>query len=204
MTSDTKFFAWRMHNLKITCAVETDGFVPYVMHIEHDGKILNSTNHMEVSAFTCKYYAITNCKITLTIPKSSKARDKGNYKCIVIDSFNNANSVNANVTFITSSRYMLVLKNVEKIAHKSDPYAQFLFKFEAIPPATFYVLNPKGQQIARDSNVFNRKKYEVVFNRDIIKFRVKFPNVNDFGEYAMLWKGASGEKKTFKLIVVGK
>lgn len=202
MTSDTKFFARKGYEFDITCTVETHGFVPYTLQIEHNGKILNSTDHMTISDFTFKNDERTKGAITLTIPNIDKARDEGDYKCIVNDSSNNSNSVNAKVTFITSSSFMLYIKNEAETARKGDQYVQFLFKFEAFSPITFYISNPHGKLIARDTDVVNREKHEVVIDRDLIKFRIKFPDVNDFGEYTIIFK-ITNTKKNFKLVVIG-
>lgn len=201
ISSDTKFLAYEMYGLKITCTVESKGFIRYTLQMEHCGKTLTSTDYMTVSDLIFENDQKKRGEVALTILKSETNRDKGDYKCIVIDNFNNTNSVNATVTFITNSSYMMTPKSIVEISEKGIAYVQFFFKFTIFPPAIFHIFRSGHVRI---SDVVNPEKYEVLFERDIIKFKVKFPDVNDFGFYRILIKTITEDHSIlFELIVLG-
>ena len=83
--------------------------------------------------------------------------------------------------------------------------SQFSIDYTAYPTADFYLYNPLNELIASGTDVLDRKKYGVTLSAYSYKFKISYPDLNDYGNYTLI---ASTLGKNFstsvKLIIFGK
>lgn len=205
ITSESKFFATEGNEFQITCRAEFPGSVPYLVKFEHNGKVLDSTDYMTISDTIHENGNRHKSRVDLVVQEANKLRDEGDYKCIVMDYHNNTNSASEAMTFVTEPFVELNPTNSVITIDKGKKQAQFLIEYKGFPPATFYVFSPKNEQISCDLDVMNRVKYDVVNDGKSVKFKVKSPDINDFGNYTLIATTAGFNFSTIlRLVVSGK
>lgn len=147
---------------------------------------MESNEHMTVSELKHEESNRQKAYVNLTVRQSVESRDSGDYKCTVMDYHNNTNSAIATITFVTEPVIELTSSNRVIFVDKGKKQAQFLIEYTAFPSATFYMYDPKNEQISSDMDVMNRKKYDVIIDEHTVKFKVKYPDITDFGNYTLV------------------
>ena len=185
--------------------MEVHSGVPYTASFSHDGKVLTTNEHITVSELQHETDNRQKAHLNLTVHNSVEARDKGDYKCTIMDFYNNTNSVIATMTFVTEPVIELIPANPVISVERGKKQAQFLIDYTAFPSATFYLFNPKNEQVSSDQDVMDRKKYDVEITPERFKFKVKYPDLTDFGNYTIVATTVGRNfTTTVKLIVSGK
>lgn len=196
--SDSKFFAMEGGDFQLTCFVEIEehSSVAYTAAFSHNGISLTTNDYMTVSTMSYEPGQRHKSHLNLTVHNSIKERDEGEYKCHIIDHFDNTNSAIAEINFVTepnvefTTQTPIVIEVEYKQQDKVPRKKQVVFSIDyiAYPSATIYIYNPKNEQISSDMDVMNRNKYDVVINEqmDNLKFKVKYPDINDYGDYQIV------------------
>lgn len=186
ITSDSKFFATEGNDFQLTCHMELNSGILYTAAFFHEGSRMESNEHMTVSELKHEESNRQKAYVNLTVRQSVESRDSGDYKCTVMDYHNNTNSAIATITFVTEPVIELTSSNRVIYVDKGKKQAQFLIEYTAFPSATFYMYDPKNGQISSDMAVMNRIKYDVIIDEHTIKFKVKYPDITDFGNYTLV------------------
>lgn len=186
ITSDSNFFATEGNAFQLTCHLEVHSSVPYTAAFHHNGKVLTTNEYTNVTELQHETNNRQKAHLNLTIRQSIEARDEGDYKCTIMDYYNNTNSVLATITFVTEAVIKMSPTNPSIEVKRGSKQSQFLIEYTAYPSATFYLYNPKGEQICSDMDVMDRIKYDVEKTPDRFKFKVKYPDLNDFGNYTLV------------------
>lgn len=184
--------------------MEINSGVLYTASFSHNDEVLKTNEFITVTELQHETHNRQKAHMNLTVRQSVEARDKGDYKCTVMDFYNNTNSAIATVTFV--SEPVIDLKPINPIisAERGKKQAQFLIEYTAFPSASFYVYNPRNEQVSSDQDVMDRKKYDVDITRDSFKFKVKYPDLTDFGNYTIVATTVGQNFTTsVKLIVSG-
>lgn len=185
--------------------MEVHSGVLYTASFSHDGHVLKTNEHITVTELQHETGSRQKAHLNLTVRQSVEARDKGDYKCTIMDFYNNTNSVIATMTFVTEPVIELLPANPVINVERGKKQAQFLIEYTAFPSATFYLYNPKNEQVSSDQDVMDRKKYDVEITPDRFKFKVKYPDLTDFGNYTIVATTVGQNFTTsVKLIVSGK
>lgn len=204
ITSDSNFFATEGNDFQLTCHLEVDNGVPYTAAFSHNGEVLTSNDHLTVSELQHETGNRQKSNFQLTVRQSIEARDGGDYRCIVMDYYNNTNSFLVTISFVSEPVIILEPTNPIISIDRGKKQAQFLIDYKAFPSVKFDLFNPKGDHICSDMNVMHREKYDVEITSERFKFKVKYPDLNDFGNYSLV---ATTVGKNFstsvKLIVSG-
>lgn len=204
VTSDSNFFATEGNDFQLTCHLEVHSGLPYTGAFYHNGIVLKSDEHMTVTELRHEENNRQKAHLNLTVRQSVEADDKGDYKCVLMDFYNNTNSVTVTITFVTEPVINLTPANSVINVDRGKKQVQFLIDYTAFPSATFYLYNPKGEQICSDTDVMDRKKYDVEITSDRFKFKVKYPDLNDYGNYTLVATTVGQNFSTsVKLIVSG-
>lgn len=204
ITSDSNFFATDGNDFQLTCHIEVHTSVLYTASFTHNGQVLKSNDYLTVTELQHEANNRQKAHLNLTVRQSEETRDKGDYKCTLMDFYNNTNSNFATMTFVTEPVIELHPANHEITSERGKKQAQFLIDYKAFPSATFYLYNPKNEQICSDSDVMDRKKYDVVVTPETFKFKVKYPDLNDYGNYTLVATTVGRNFTTsVKLIVSG-
>lgn len=202
--SDSNFFATDGNDFQLTCHVEVHSDVIYTASFSHNGQVLKSNEYLTVSELQHETKNRQKAHLNLTVRQSEESRDAGDYKCIVMDFYNNTNSNIVTMTFVTEPVIELHPANREIISERGKKQAQFLIEYKAFPSATFYLYNPKNEQISCDTDVMDRTKYDVILSPEVFKFKVKYPDLNDYGNYTIVATTVGRNFTTsVKLIVSG-
>lgn len=155
-----------------------------------DKKVETDDNHLVTNIQHDKHNKL-KAHINLTITNVIKSRDEGDYKCIMMDHYNNTNSVVKALTFVEEPTVTFKPENPEIKLSKGKKQARFLINYKAFPEATIYIFNPKNEQISSDQDVMNREKYDVKITDDEeIQLMLKHPTIHDFGNYTVLASSA--------------
>lgn len=186
ITSNSKFFATEGNEVFLTCHVTMDHGVPYTAAFFHNDKMLESNDVMTITDLVHEHNDTRKSHKNLTIHNSVRDRDEGDYKCTVIDYHNNTNSKIETITFVTDPVVEFALTSSVITLDKGKKQAAFLIEYKAFPSASFNFFNPKGEQVSCDMDVMNRNKYDVVIDPNKIKFVVKYPTLDDFGNYTLM------------------
>lgn len=204
ITSPSKFFASQDNEFQLICNVEITTHVIYHVAFSHNGKVLETNEFVTISSLQHHEEDREKASINLTVLQGDEDRDKGEYKCTVMDFYNNTNSAFAMITFVSEPTVkMTPAKSVIEV-DKGRKQAAFLVDFIAYPQASFKVYNPNGEPISNDHDVMDRLKYGVVLTEDTIKLVVKYPDISDFGEYTIVATTAGLNFSTvLRLIVSG-
>lgn len=205
ITSPSKFFASEGSEFQLTCHAVVTSHVLYAVAFSHKGHVQKTNDYMTISELQHDEFDKQKASINLTVLQGVKERDEGDYKCIVMDYHNNTNSFEAEVNFVSEP---IVTMNAIKSSieiDKGKKRATFLIEYRAYPPASFKIYNPTNEPISNDMDVMDRIKYDVQIEEDRLKFIIKVPEINDFGEYTIVATTA-GQNFTLKvkLIVSGK
>lgn len=188
----------------LTCHLEVNSGVLYTAAFHHNGIVLKTNEYTTVTELQHESNNRQKAHLNLTIRQSVEVRDKGDYKCTIMDFYNNTNSVLETITFVTEPVIELHPINSEISADRGKKQTQFLIEYTAFPSAAFYLYNPKGEQICSDTDVMDRKKYDVEITSDKFKFKVKYPDLNDYGNYTLVATTVGQNfSTTVKLIVSG-
>lgn len=142
--------------------------------------------------------------VNLTIIDSVDSRDQGDYKCTLMDYHNNTNSATESIKFVDGSIVELNLTNPVIVTTQGKKTARFLIDYFAFPSAKFTWYNPKNEEIIKDLDIMKRAKYDIEMRKDQIKFTVKKPGIEDFGNYTI--EATSGGEiftKQIRLVVSG-
>lgn len=184
--------------------MEVHSGVPYTASFSHDGIVLKTNENITVTELQHETSNRQKAHLNLTVRQTLEARDKGDYKCTIMDFYNNTNSVIATMTFVTEPVIELVPSNPVISVDRGKKQAQFLIEYKAFPSATFYLYNPKNEQISSDQDVMDRKKYDVEITPEQLKFKVKYPDLTDYGNYSIVATTVGRNFTTsVKLIVSG-
>lgn len=207
ITSDSKFFVMDGNNVTLTCHVNLhDAHVMYALFFVFNGKRIESDDVYILSEMQHDQHDVMKTHRNLTIIDATAVRDHGDYKCVVMDHYNNTNSVTKTLDFVTEPTVELNPDNqvvkVQGQLSKKRKQAKFNIKYKAIPEATFYIFNPDQEQISTDEMVMKREKYTVRIKPDEIEFAVKYPDIHDFGDYKILASSAGKNFSTSVRLVV--
>lgn len=169
--------------------MEVNSNILYTASFTHNGVVLKSNDdYITVSKLKHESTNRQKAYLNLTIRQSSEERDAGDYKCTVMDFYNNTNSAVATMKFVSEPQIELHPTNPMIRVDKGKKQAQFLIEYTAYPSATFYFYDPRGEQISSDMDVMNRNKFDVTIEeqKNQLKFKVKYPDLNDFGNYTLV------------------
>lgn len=202
LTSDSKFYAIDGNNVTLTCQVEMDSHVMFVLGFVYKDKKIDLDEDHIISDMRHDEHNRMKAHINLTIINALSGRDEGDYKCIVMDHFNNTNSATKTLTFVTEPTVTFDLDNPEIKTAKGKKQSRFLIKYKAYPEATIYIFNPKNEQISADNDVMKREKYNVEVTDEDIKLVLKHPDVHDFGNYTILASSAGKNFTAFVRLIV--
>lgn len=166
-----------------------DSDVPYTVYFTlPNGKVVNETD--EFATLSQLKHEPDNRRKSyrnLTVEHAVASRDEGDYTCTVKDFHENSNSVSATIRFIDEPIMEWKALNPNITTTKSArKRVQFLIGYMAYPFPTFEMYNNRHEMIARGNDVINREKYDITISRDEVKFVVKFPGIEDYGEYTLL------------------
>jgi hypothetical protein len=151
-----------------------------------DEKQIESNDYVLISSLKHDELDWKKASINLTVTNAVKSRDEGKYKCVVVDYYNNSNSAIAEITFVSEPTVtMTTISDIIEL-DKGKKKATFLIDYKAYPPASFRVYSPMNEQISSDKDVMDRYKYDVVIDEERLKFSVKMPDINDFGNYTVV------------------
>lgn len=198
LTSDSKFYAINGNNVTLTCDVTLDSHTMFVLAFEYGGKRVVSDDNHFVTEMQHDHHNRLKAHINLTIINVDQSRDEGDYKCIVMDHYNNKNSNTKTLTFVDEPVVTFKPENPEIKLSKGKKQARFLINYKAYPEATIYIFNPKNEQISADHDVMKREKYDVKIGEEEIRLSLKHPDVHDYGTYTIL---ASSAGKNFTTTV---
>jgi Immunoglobulin domain len=202
--SSSKFFASEGSEFQLTCFSEVNAHMLYHVAFSHNGKIVETNDYVTISGLQKDLHDDQKASINLTITQAVKERDEGDYKCTVMDNYDNTNSATATVNFVSEPVVTMTPTKSEIEIEKGKKQATFLIEYLAYPPASFKIYNPKNESISSDMDVMDRYKYDVQIKEDQIKFKIKVPDINDFGDYIIVATTAGQNFSTkLKLIVSG-
>lgn len=174
--------------------------MPYHVMFFHREKIVEMSNYLTVFE---QEHGPTNSQktsINLTISRANKARDEGEWKCVVMDYFGNLNSVAENITFVSGP--VAAIQDTVIIAH-GKKQATFLIEFVE-KAELFKIFSPKNEIIFNEIDVLNSSKYIIQMEEDRFKFKIKYPDIEDFGNYIILSTIKDQNFTTMlKLVVLG-
>lgn len=177
----------------------------YTAAFSKDGTMAKTSDYMTVSELQHDVNNRQKAHLNLTVHQSIESRDSGDYKCTVMDSHNNTNSALSTMIFVNEPVIELKPNNPIIKTEQGKKQAVFLIEYTAFPSATFFVYNPNNEQISSDEDVMDRTKYNVKIDADQLKFTVKYPELNDFGNYSLVATTVGKNfTTTLKLIVSGK
>jgi hypothetical protein len=121
-----------------------------------------------------------------------------------MDFYNNSNSAIADISFVSEPTVTMTTISDTIELDKGKKKATFLVDYKAYPPATFRVFSPRNEQISSDKDVMDRYKYDVILEEERLKFIVKMPDINDFGNYTVVATTAGHNfTMTLRLVVSG-
>lgn len=179
--------------------------VAYIAEFSHNGEKLENSDYVSISNIEHDVGNRMKGRMNLTIFESNKSRDEGDYKCTVKDLHGNTNSILATVIFVDDPIVNLVPKNSLIEVQKGKKQSQFLIEYTAYPTASFYLYDTKNTMISSNTDVMNREKYDVIIDKDQLKFKIKYPNINDYGNYTLVASTVGVNFTTsLKLVVSGK
>lgn len=206
ITSDSSLFATEGASFSLTCHAEVSNDLPYtIVFLLPNGQAATEQNFVIVSNLEHEDGNRRKSHVNLTIPNSVESRDKGDYKCTVMDLYNNTNSADVTITFIGEAKVEFQLTNPTITTSKGKKQAQFLIDYIAYPKAFFEWYDPHKNMIVNNYDVLNREKYDIDISKDQIKFRIKFPGIEDYGEYTLVaYSGGQNFTQKVSLIVSGK
>lgn len=210
ITSETKFFAKEGTFFQLTCSVEVKpGHLYRADFILPNGAIARTNDFMTVSDLAHDGTNMHIAHINLSVSNAIQSRDQGEYKCIVTDYHNNTNSNYATLTFVSDTNVEIkdISSSVVNIT-RVRKQAQFVIDYIAYPAATLYWYNNRNELISTD-NMAIRKKYEVEITDKSdfmsVKFKIKHPELEDFGNYTLVFATVSRNfTATVRLVVSGK
>lgn len=168
--------------------MEVNSGIVYTASFTHNGVVAKTNDYITVTELRHESNNRQKAHLNLTIRQSIEDRDKGDYKCTVMDLYNNTNSAYATMKFVSEPQIELHPTNPTIRVDKGKKQAQFLIEYTAYPSATFYLYDPRGEQISSDMDVMNRNKFDVTIDeqKNQLKFKVKYPDLNDFGNYTLV------------------
>lgn len=200
--SDSKFYAIDGNNLTLTCEIILDAHIMYTLAFVFKGKKVELDDNHVISDLRHDVHNRMKAHINLTIINALSSRDEGDYKCIIMDHYNNTNSITKTMTFVTEPTVTFDLDNPEIKTSKGKKQSRFVIKYKAYPEATIYTFNPKNEQISADKDVMKREKYNVEISDEEIRLILKHPDVHDFGSYTILASSAGRNFTTTVRLVV--
>jgi hypothetical protein len=200
--SKSKFYAAEGDEVQLTCLLNVSTKMPYTAAFSHNNVVLKTDEHMTVSKLEHTDGDRHESHFNLTINSFNQERDAGDYKCTVMDYYNNTNSAIATLTFFSDPSVTFNPTFSVVSIENGRKQASFMVKYSAYPPPTFVIFNPHSEQISSDMDVMNRIKYDVKIEDDRIKFVIKFPDINDYGIYKLVGMIASKNfTQDLKLVV---
>lgn len=192
------------NDFQLRCHIEVHSGVLYTASFSHDGTVLKTNEYITVTELQHEANNRQKAHLNLTVRQSVEARDRGDYTCTIMDFYNNTNSAIVTMTFVTEPVIDLAPANPVINVDRGKKQSQFLIDYSAFPSATFYLYNPKNEQVACDQDVMDRKKYDVEIAPDRFKFKVKYPDLTDYGNYTIVATTVGRNFTTsVKLIVSG-
>src|SRR5690349_6755410 len=156
ISSDSMFFATEGNDFQLTCHIEVHTNIIYTAAFTHNGVVLKSNDFITISELNHDTSNRQKASMNLTVRQSNEDRDSGDYKCTVMDYYNNTNSAFATITFVSEPQIDLKPTNPRIDIDKGKKQAQFLIEYTAYPSATFYIYNPRHEQISSDMDVMDR------------------------------------------------
>lgn len=204
--SDSGKFGKNGASFTLTCHVEVTTDVAYgVSFYLPNGKLAETNSYLQISQVEHEHGNKRKSHMNLTINNALMERDQGDYTCTVRDLHNNSNSVIHSITFVDSPVVQLNSTNPTIKTAKGKKTATFHFTYFVYPKGTFEWYNPRDELIFKDGDIFAREKYSVSVHDDELSLSIKFPEIEDFGQYTLVAKtdGQTFEKKV-RLEVSGK
>ncbi|XP_070496401.1 vascular endothelial growth factor receptor kdr-like isoform X5 [Chironomus tepperi] len=203
IVSDTNNYAKNGDKFSLTCHVEMTSDAAYLIKFFlPNGNEAQTTDYLTLSAIEHEHGDKRKSHRNLTIHNALDERDQGDYTCNIIDLFNNSNSAISSITFVDKPVVQLNSSNPKIKTSKGKKTAKFHFNYFAYPKASFEWYGPQNNLIAKDNDIMVREKYNVAISEDDISFTIKFPGIEDYGEYTLVayTDGERFEKKV-KLVV---
>lgn len=202
LTSDTKFFAIDGNDVTLTCDITLDSYTMFVLAFEYNGKKVEPDSDHVVTDLRHDEFNKMKGHINLTIHNVKKSRDEGDYKCIVMDHFKNTNSITKSLIFVDKPDVNFTLDNGVLSINKGKKQARFLINYSAFPEPIMFIFNPRNEQISADHDVMQREKYDVKIEDQQIRFAIKYPDINDFGNYTIIASSAGKNFSTSVRLIV--
>lgn len=138
----------------------------------------------------------------LTILSVIKSRDEGDYKCVVRDRFNNSNSVTKSLAFVADADVTFDPENPVIHTKTGKTQAKFIIHYDSVTRIIIQIINPRDELISVDNDIINREKYDVKITNDEIQLIIKYPNIDDFGNFSILTTSAGRNFNTSVRLIV--
>ncbi|KAL7045415.1 hypothetical protein ACKWTF_002226 [Chironomus riparius] len=200
--SDSQNYAKNGDNFTLTCNVEMTSDAAYLIKFNlPNGKEAQTSDYLTLSEIEHEHNNKRKSHRNLTIHKALDERDQGDYTCIIIDLFNNSNSAMSSITFVDKPVVQLNSSNPMIKTSKGKKTAKFHLNYFAYPKASFEWYDPHKNLIAKDNNIMTREKYNIAISPDDMTFTIKFPGIEDYGEYTLV-AFTDGERFEKKVMLV--
>jgi len=205
IVSDSNNYAKNGDQFSLSCHVEMTSDAAYLIKFTlPNGHEAKTSDYLTLSEIEHEYSDKRKSHRNLTIHDALDERDQGDYTCFIIDLFNNSNSAMSSITFVDKPVVQLNSSNPQITTTKGKKSSKFHFNYFAYPKASFEWYGPQNNLIAKDKDIMKRQKYEIAISEDDMSFTIKYPGIEDYGEYTLVayTDGERFEKKV-KLIVSG-
>lgn len=176
-----------------------DTHLPYHVKFIRNGNELKSNDFLKISELQHDEFNRLKSSINLTVADAIKARDEGQYECVIADFYNNSNSATADVTFV-GKPVVLINFNESSVSSSFGDSLTIECFFTGLP----------------DPNITWYKNDKVFFSADTTSAIIEHKNgsssivfesleVEDAGTYKCVAKNLVGEdSKSVTIEVSGK
>jgi CD47 immunoglobulin-like domain len=211
------FCAMNQVMIRMFCeaVLHPDFDIPYHITWYFNGTIIKN-NGRDSSIFNeiIESKTFKGIKSTFEIETSSQTRDAGYYTCSVTDFFNNTKSKTELVYFIQTPKVNFTIMNPTKTTTRCDcdnNSVTFDINYQTCPYTKLsdtedlvFMTNPKNETV-KLKELKRNAKFEISQEPNILKFTIKNPDMNDFGNFTFSGNYSTIEEShTMKLIVNGK
>jgi hypothetical protein len=176
------------------CSSEIDSEMLFHLEFFHNNRSVTTNDYVAISELKHG----NKSSSTLTIEEVIQARDGGEYECVVTDSNNNSNSNVVNVTYVAEPTITMTPVNNTIVVEKGKNQTLFEVDFQASSTAFFTLYSPRNETLSDNMKVMDPSKYDVTIVNARFILNIKFPNINDFGEYTVV---ATTAGKSFTIIL---
>lgn len=198
--SDSQGHAKNGASFTLTCEAEVTADTPYTINfILPNGRFAENNSYISLSNLEHVHGNKRKSNRNITINDALDSRDQGDYICQVIDMYNNSNSEVQSITFVDKRVVQLNASNERIKTQKGKKAATFHLSYFIYPKGNIEVYNNTDDLIARNDDLVLRNKYNVIISKDDIQLSIKFPGIEDNGNFTIVAysEGERFEKKVF-------